>query len=115
LEGSVEVVGGNKKSLLKPGQQAQVTTANIAIVNDADLDATMAWKNGKFLFTSADLESIMRQAARWYDVDVQFDRKTNKRFNFETPKNINLSNLLKALEISGNVKFSIDGKKITVQ
>ena len=115
LEGSVKVIKGNSSGLLKPGQQAQVTT-DIRIVNTVDVDEVMAWKNGKFQFgEKTDIGSIMRQIARWYDVDVVYDGAVPKqRFGGEMPRNSNLSQVLEILKTSG-VKFSIEGRKVTIR
>ena len=116
LEGKVRVEKAGAIGLLKPGQQAQLNQAGgLNIFKDPDLEGVMAWKNGKFYFKSADLKSILRQAERWYDVQVEYQKNIDKRFNGEVSRSTNLSSLLKALELSGNVEFEIEGKKIIVK
>jgi ferric-dicitrate binding protein FerR (iron transport regulator) len=100
---------------LSPGQQAQIQAGkSIRVIDNADIDQAVAWKNGIFLFHSADLASILRQAARWYDVDIDYQRTVSTRFNGEVPRNTSLSHLLKIIELSGDVRFGIEGKKIIV-
>ena len=115
LEGSVKVSMSNYESLLKPGQQAQIKE-DIKLINGVDIDQVMAWKNGRFQFgEKADLHSIMRKIARWYDVDVEYDgRAIDQSFGGEMPMNSNLSDVLEILRISG-VNFTIDGKKVIVK
>jgi ferric-dicitrate binding protein FerR (iron transport regulator) len=113
LEGSVKVAKGNELGLLKPGQQAQVTN-EVKVVHAVDIDEVMAWKNGFFNFKSADIKDILRQAARWYDIEVEYKGSVSTdRFKGKVPRDAKLSELLKILELNG-VKFTIEGKRISV-
>jgi transmembrane sensor len=115
LEGAVKIVAGKKVSFLKPGQQASLnTTGELKVVNDADLDEVVAWKNGMFLFKKDDIQTIMRQVARWYDVDIEFKEPVAELFYSEIPRNSNVSTVFEALEATGSVHFKIDDKKIIV-
>lgn len=115
LEGSVKFIDGNNTSLLQPGQQSQLTKNGIVkVVSNVDVDEVMAWKNGLFSFENAGIETIMRQFSRWYDVEIEYKGKTDDIFVAEMSRNIKLSDALKALELTGRVKFEIDGKKIVV-
>lgn len=114
LEGSLKVSKNNVSSLIKPGQQAQLQNQQIKVISDADIDAVMAWKNGYFDFGGKDIGVLMRQLARWYDVDVVYDKKINDLFFATIPRNTNLSDVLKALELTGKVKFAIINKTIHV-
>jgi ferric-dicitrate binding protein FerR (iron transport regulator) len=104
--------------LLKPGQQASISqksSDNIHVINDADLEEVMAWKEGKFRFNeNTDITAIMRQISRWYNVDIEYKGKINQRFWGSVSKNVNLSQVLKILEATGGVKFSVQGSKIIV-
>jgi transmembrane sensor len=109
--------------VLDPGQQAVVGKAgtvngtagdSISINRDPDIEAVLAWKNGGFGFKDADIESIMRQVERWYDVQVVYEAKISKHFVADIPRNVPLSQLLKLLEETDQVHFRIDGKKIIV-
>jgi len=101
--------------ILQPGQQAQLSNnGNIQKVNDADIELAMAWKNGITAFKSADIKSIMRQVARWYNVDVVYEGEIPQRtFTGGIPRNANLSELLHLLEVS-KVHFKQEGNKLIV-
>jgi ferric-dicitrate binding protein FerR (iron transport regulator) len=116
LEGSVRLISGKDSSLLKPGQQAQLTNGRqIRVISHVDMEEVMAWKNGMFYFGNADLETVMKQLSRWYDVEVSYQNKSFKRlFVGEMPRSSKLSDVLKALELAGNLHFDIEGKKIIV-
>ena len=115
LEGSIRFVDGNNISVLRPGQQSQLSKNRIVSVqSNVDVNEVVAWKNGLFSFDDASIENIMRQLSRWYDVDIEYKGKTDDIFVAEMSRNIRLSDVLKALELTGRVKFEIDGKKIIV-
>lgn len=116
LEGSInlKVDGGN--SLLRPGQQAQLSkTGNLKVTNYVDLEEIIAWKEGNFQFEDETIKSIMRQIARWYDVDVEFRGQVNKRFGGVISRNVELSKVLNMLQMTGEVKLTIQGKKVIVE
>lgn len=119
LEGAVKFVSGGKISLLRPGQQSQMTSdgkdGQIKVVNDVDVGEVIAWKNGLFQFEKADIGTVMRQLARWYDVDVEYRNKSEgDLLHVEIPRNTKLSDVLKALEVAGAGKFELEGKRIIV-
>jgi ferric-dicitrate binding protein FerR (iron transport regulator) len=115
LEGAVQVSTDTKTAVLKPGEQAIVSGKDPAIhVMQTDTDAAIAWKNGWFLFDKADIETIMKQLERWYDVEVMYAGEISKdHYTGQVPRNAKLSEVLKMLELS-QTHFKIDGKKITV-
>ncbi|MBC7886647.1 MAG: FecR domain-containing protein [Ferruginibacter sp.] len=115
LEGSVKFVTDGNSAMLKPGQQAQLSpNGRLQMVSGVDLRKVMAWKNGFFIFEGSDFETVAKQLSRWYDVEVIYDRKINDLFYAEIPRNTKLSDVLKALELTGKVRFKINGKKIIV-
>jgi ferric-dicitrate binding protein FerR (iron transport regulator) len=114
LEGSVRVNRGGHVALLKPGQQARLSGGNIKVMDDVDMERVTAWKDGLFYFKDADIREIMRQAARWYDIEVEYQgTPSTEGYNGRVSKDTKLSELLKVLELT-NVRFIIEGKKITV-
>ncbi len=113
LEGSVSVSNGIRNSLLKPGEQAKINS-DVNIVSGVDIGEVMAWKEGYFKFSRANIKTIMRQLARWYDLDVQFEGQiTEREFGGEMERSLPLSGMLRLLE-KGNVHFRVEGKKIVV-
>jgi transmembrane sensor len=130
LEGKVRVVKktgtAQQSAILAPGEQAVIADArgkanrvdNDRIkINKADVDNVVAWKNGLFHFESADIKTVMRQLARWYDVEVVYEGATvkNDPLFVEVSRNTRLSDVLKVLQESGSAKFTIEGKKIVVK
>ncbi|MBV4358667.1 FecR family protein [Pinibacter aurantiacus] len=116
LEGKVKVVAENGNSiLLKPNQQAQYREGgNIKVKNDVDVDEVMAWKNNFFIFHDADIETIMRQLSRWYNINITYKSKVKYLFQAEIPRNQAMDSVLKALALTGNVHFEVKGNDVTV-
>lgn len=110
VSGSVSVLldgeSGQQRVVLKPGQQASVESDNVTI-KMADMAAVSSWKNGFFYFNNTDLYSLVRQFARWYDVDVTFaDGIKNDFFFGRVPRSYTLSEALQVLEF-GDIRFRI--------
>jgi len=116
LQGSVKVSKGTRSKMIQPGEQAIVSAGNdVDIqVQAADVDEAVAWKNGLFHFNNADLQEVMRQLSRWYDVDVVYSSTIPKReFAGEMQRDLKLSQVLQLLE-KNDVNFKIQGKKLIV-
>ena len=116
LEGSVQVSNGGKKHVIVPGQQAVwKENGEFSLNGDVDLEEVVSWKNGKFHFNNADIKVIMRQIARWYDVDVEYrDNLSATQLGGIVSRKEDLRQLLSYFEIAGKVKFNLEGRKIIV-
>jgi ferric-dicitrate binding protein FerR (iron transport regulator) len=115
LEGRVKVTTASDNKFLQPGQQAQLKpSGNMKIVDDVNLEETVAWKDGNFQFENSDIKSVMRQLARWYDVEVSYQGNISKHFIGGISRNVKLSQVLSMLQQTGEVRFIIEGKKIIV-
>jgi len=116
LEGKVKVKQGAMAENLSPGRQAIVDQNTSAIeVADANIEQTVAWKDGLFRFKETDIRELMRQVERWYDVDVVYRTdRGDQDFTGVVSRNKNVSTLLQMLELTGTVHFKIEGKRIIV-
>jgi ferric-dicitrate binding protein FerR (iron transport regulator) len=74
----------------------------------------MAWKDGNFQFENSDIKTVMRQIARWYDVEIEYNGSVSKHFIGTISRNVNLSQVLTMLQQTGEVKCIIEGKKVIV-
>jgi len=119
LEGSVKVATGSHVVLLRPGQQADAAIVDSATcifrtVKNVDTDEEVAWRNGLFQFDKADLKTVMRQLARWYNVDVVYQGTIRERaFSGSIHRSLSAAKALKLISYS-DVHFIIDGKKIII-
>lgn len=115
LEGSVKVKNNAKNTLLKPGQQASLQKGVLYTSDNVDVEEVVAWKDGYFQFDrKAPIAQVMRQIARWYDVEVDYEGSIpNRRFGGKIARNSRLQDVLQMLELN-NISFRIEGRKITV-
>jgi ferric-dicitrate binding protein FerR (iron transport regulator) len=111
LEGSVRVSKGSRSEVIKPGRQVQLT-GNGMTVRTVDTDEAVAWKTGIFLFSNDSLKSIMRQVERWYDVQIDYASMPDKEYSGMVRRSSNLSEVLKMLEVAGQVRFTIEGRTV---
>ena len=115
LEGLVKVTKGSNAGLLQPGQQAQLQkNGALSWMQDANVEAAVAWKNGVFEFGDEELPVILRQISRWYDVDVVYEGTVpTDRFTGRVSRNTTLSGVLKILKLSG-IAVTVENNKIIV-
>ena len=116
LEGMVSVTKGNKTLALIPGQQAIASNLNndFAPQNNIDPEQAMAWKNGRFIFNNEDVHTIMREAARWYDVIVIYKGETKETYSGSLSRAADISQFLKIMTATGKVKFEIVNRQVIV-
>lgn len=115
LEGSVRLNTVSNTRVLKPGQQASYfTTGEVNVANKTDIEETVAWKDGNFQFDNTDISYVMRQLERWYDINVSYTGNINKHFSGTIPRSTSLLKVLDILQRTGEVKFEVEGNKITV-
>jgi transmembrane sensor len=116
IEGAVKVSAGTQTRVIRPGQQARIVDTGknngITIQSNTNLEKVLAWKNGIFNFDDADLEEVMRQLERWYDIEVVYATGVNRKTKFfgEINKLNTLGDLLEMLEKSG-VHFKMESNR----
>lgn len=117
-EGSVKFKTGEDEVLIKSGEQIQLTTQAsnpVLLKQTVGLNTGTSWKDGYFNFENAELTAIMKEVARWYDVEVEYETHITEQFSIlMLPRNFSISRLLELLELTGHVKFTIDGRRVTV-
>lgn len=113
-EGGQELRAGVQDGLLRPGEQGGFDKG-VLHIGSADTESAMAWKEGKFRFTNADIQTIMRQVARWYDVEVEYKGALPVgRLSGAFSRLQNVSNLLELLEEACDAHFSMEGNTVVV-
>ncbi|GEN71170.1 FecR family protein [Chryseobacterium lathyri] len=111
-EGSVKVLpsdnsGKQKPIILKPGEQSLYADGHFQ-VREADLQTALAWKDGMMYFKKADLRTIMRQVARWYNIKVEFHGEVPRRlFTGGVSRNTSLSTLFRMFRFN-DIHFTVE-------
>ena len=78
------------------------------------LDKAVAWIKGRFQFNRADLRSILRQIARWYDVEVEYRGPVDLHFTGQLTRNEEVKKVFEQLALTGEVHFRLEGRKVIV-
>lgn len=124
LEGSVEVETGSQRRTIVPGEQARVSNTSGESgstkinIRNVDVDDVVAWKNGRFIFRDDNIQAVMRQLSRWYNVSVTYEGDvTNEEFVgvINRSRYENISQILNMLERTRTVSFVVIGSHVTVK
>jgi len=118
LEGSILLNTGKRQFLLKPNQQAvsQPLADQIQLFNNIDPASILAWKNDLFYFEKASIDEVMRDLARWYDIEVSYEGdKPSGTFTGKIGKDLTLRQTLKILGAT-RVKYELtEDNKLIIQ
>ena len=115
LEGSIKLLSGEETRIIKPGQQAITSSRLSGIkVTEVDTDEAIAWKNGNFNFQGVDIQTLMRQISRWYNVEVVYKGyPPPNKFVGTIPRSPSINEVIKILELN-HVKVQVIDQKIIV-
>lgn len=116
ISGAVKVSRGASQPAvtMAPGQQVRISSTNMEVLKEVDMDVVMAWKDGLFVFDGTDIQVMMRQAERWYNITVKYPHGApTEHFTGSLSRDASLSQFLKILDYSG-VTANIDGKTVFI-
>lgn len=116
IDGLIRVNAYGHLQMLKPGQQVQVyPDQTLKMADDIDISQITAWKNGYFDFNNADLQVVMRQLERWYDITVVYEGKMpNIIFKGQMDRNVQLSDVIRFLTAFG-IKTNLEGRTLIIR
>lgn len=120
IEGKVTIKSGSALALLTPGQQAIVAQSGnhgnvIRVVENADTEEAIAWKNGLIAANRATIKEALMQISRWYNVDLVFKNEIKEEdIRIRVPRTASLSGVLKIFELSSRLRFEMEGDKLIV-
>lgn len=116
LSGAVKVKTAAQKEIqLKPGQQLLLSDKyKTEQVLEGRDEQAVAWVKGYFHFEKSDIKLVMRQLERWYDITVEYESVPVKKFSGTIPRGVNAGQVLKMLELTGNVHFTVNGTHVKV-
>lgn len=118
IEGEVEVndkVNGQKVVLI-PGKQA-LLQGDKMIVREVNTKLYSMWRRDRFTFASEDMEGVIRKLSRWYNVDFFFENSLmrQKRFTGSLPKYTDISQVLRMIEMTTDIRFQVKENTIIIQ
>lgn len=139
LEGSVEVVMKNKERapiILKPNEkillpatsgesrkpssepspdQPEFTLAQLIPDKQDNTLHEVSWTENRLVFNDQEFTDLSRTLARWYNMDIEFRDESVKEYRFTaTFEDKSVEQVLTALQLSRNFKYTIIEKKIII-
>lgn len=117
VEGRVAVQQNEgKETVLTPGQNATIVGDELQI-SDVDVRKFTSWVDGYFYFDEAKLEDIMKELGRWYNINIEFEDKQTKAYEFKfwAKRDDNLEKTINNLNQIGKVLIETDGNKIIIK
>jgi len=110
-------LGHNHTSLavLTPGHMVTYEQ-NQATLETVEINDILLWKEGRQVFKNQPLNVITDVLERWYNVKFQYQniKKSTEHISITLTSKMPLDDVMKVLSITGHLKYSIKGKKVTI-
>jgi ferric-dicitrate binding protein FerR (iron transport regulator) len=92
-----------------------IATQNIDIEANINTDESTSWKDGKLIFNNEPLVELVKKLERKYDIVFKFNNEELKKYSYSgTLRDFPLEQVLKALELTSPIKYSISEKTVTL-
>lgn len=102
---------------ISPGHQARFLKSDCSVnMRAVDPAAITAWRHGKFVFEGQNLRDIMRDLARWYDFEYEFEdpELENIVLMGSIPRYSDFNVAKTILERSGDISLTIVDDKVYI-
>lgn len=107
-QGSVQQVNHDEQVIVAANGQ-------VTLNKQVNVENVIAWKLGYFQFNHMDIQTLMREIARWYDVEIVFQRTDlTGAYGGRISRTLDLAKLIGLLEGSGIGHFRIEGRRLIV-
>lgn len=118
LSGAVKVHTSQGNSVeLKPAQQAELDNRSAELtVRAVDPFMYTSWAQGKIYFKDERLEDILTYLARWYDIEVAYEKESlkNLRFGCNLDRYEAIEPFLNLLQETGKIRTRLEDRKIII-
>jgi ferric-dicitrate binding protein FerR (iron transport regulator) len=107
----------------EPVQKEENSTASeeirekdeIAIYENVNIEENTSWKDGKLVINNEPLQMLARKLERKYDIVFKFESEALKEYSYSgTLRDFPLEQVLKALELTSPIQYTIDEKTVTL-
>ncbi|WP_454881349.1 FecR family protein [Sphingobacterium detergens] len=116
-EGLIKIHKNNEIVPLYPGY-AIANEGEDLNINHTDIEEALSWKDGFFYFNGKDLNQILQDVARWYDVEIKYEKGVHiKKLKYQggIKRNVTLANVCKMLTTLSGHEFDIVEKNLIVK
>lgn len=116
IEGAVAVSHDGDSLELRPDQQVLFDrlSRDMSICEVPNAADFASWCDGKFMLGDMNIEDVMEQFERWYDITVEYEYRHAHHFGGAISRNMELAGALDLLRATGAVDFRVDGRTVTV-
>ncbi len=117
ISGKVCLFKGKEQVVLQPGEQAVALAETPGFdIRKVNARNYALWKDGIFWFENEDLNTILENLARWYDVEVFYVNPELKelRFSVEMKRYESIETVLRKIEYTRKVRFMLRGRTVCV-
>jgi ferric-dicitrate binding protein FerR (iron transport regulator) len=115
LEGAIDVKNRGSEVVLEPGQQLLLGSGGqVKKIDSVNLQGVISWTHDQFWFNGADIQTVMREISRWYNVDVVVKGNIPEHFEGYIPRNVKVSKIFQVLQQTNLINFTIQNNKIIV-
>ena len=118
VSGSVRFSAGRDSAVLRPGQQCELDAMDRSLsLREVDLMSVLAWKSGEFIFRDVSLEAVMREVARWYDVEVAYaaDGLRSRKIYIYMDRPDTVDEVLEQFVRLGGIGYEIEDNRILLK
>ncbi len=114
LEGAVRLKRNTESLMIKPGQQGIAGATALSLLNLADIDQVIAWKNGIFNLNSLSFDEVMQEFGNWYDIEIVYPSGVPQIKLFgEMERSLSLAEVLESLT-EARIKWKLEGKRLII-
>ncbi|MGD2035718.1 MAG: FecR family protein, partial [Bacteroidales bacterium] len=90
-------------------------TDEIEIYEDVNVEEATSWKDGKLIINKEPLLFLARKLERKYNIEFEFENEDLKEYSYSgTLRDFPLEQVLKALELTSPINYTIDEKTVTL-
>lgn len=113
-EGKVNVSLSEKEMVrLVPDQRVRVTSKGLKI-ESIEADAIIGWTKNEFRFSDTPFDEVLRQFARWYNVEFVYENLPDQKFNTTISRSQSLEDVLRALSKTNEFAYRSEGQRIFI-
>ena len=107
---------GSETMEISPGEQVVAFASGKMEKRTVDIAEYIGWKDGMYIFRNQNLETILGDLARWYDITVFYQNPALKKVEFtgNLRRYDNINVFMELLQRTGDLRYQIRGKTIIV-
>lgn len=96
-------------------EQSIITSSGVLTKQKVTDESAVAWKTGSFYFNGTTLAEMLKQIARWYDIEIVYlNNIPAETFSGKLERNASLVNILEFLKGAG-IKCRMENRKLLIE